>query len=264
MFGAALNAVDSVLAFLPYWARVTFWAAALGVGTMLMYGAFSDQQRLNRLKEESKAARRALQSYEGTDFSKLWELMRESLALSTRQMKHMLGPTMLAGIPVIMVMIWMDGAYRHRLPEPGASVDVQTVMSDGADTSRASWQPASARLSDPRETDAGFGTELRWPGAGGEPAEQVRLTTQGRDAPLLSLPLEHPRASVGKYWWGRAVFANPAGYLPDDGPVEQVRLELPQREYLPFGPGWLRGWEALFLIAISVAAGGTKWAFGID
>ena len=42
------------------------------------------------------------------------------------------------------------------------------------------------------------------------------------------------------------LIGNPLGYLPDNSGVERVTLTLPQPEYLPFGPGWLRHWLAVF------------------
>jgi hypothetical protein len=56
-------------------------------------------------------------------------------------------------------------------------------------------------------------------------------------------------------WWNVLV-GNPAGYLPGPGDVDAVELNLPRAEFLPFGPGWLRGWIGYFfgiVIVLSLA-----------
>jgi hypothetical protein len=57
---------------------------------------------------------------------------------------------------------------------------------------------------------------------------------------------------------------NPAGYLPDDAPVDEVRIDLPRRELHGFGPSWMRGWEAIFLPVLFVAALAYKIVRRID
>ena len=46
-----------------------------------------------------------------------------------------------------------------------------------------------------------------------------------------------------------AIIGNPAGYLPEQGPIESVTIALPERQYLPVGPDWLRSW---FTVALAV------------
>ena len=69
------------------------------------------------------------------------------------------------------------------------------------------------------------------------------------------VPLARPVPVVEKRHWWNALIGNPAGYLPEAGPVERIELSLPAVEVLPFGPSWLRGWEVLFftlLVAFSL------------
>ncbi len=60
------------------------------------------------------------------------------------------------------------------------------------------------------------------------------------------VPLAAPVPVIEKHRWWNWLIANPTGYLPADAPVERVEVRLPALEVVPFGPSWMRGWEALF------------------
>jgi hypothetical protein len=52
------------------------------------------------------------------------------------------------------------------------------------------------------------------------------------------------------------LIGNPIGYLSANSPLEWIELGLPQQEYLPLGPSWLRAWYVVFfgvLLAASLA-----------
>ena len=72
-----------------------------------------------------------------------------------------------------------------------------------------------------------------------------------------------PRARLTRRSWWHDLFSNPAGYLPDRARVAVVSFGLPERRFLPFGPAWLQGWHALFLVVLSVAAVAVKYGRGI-
>jgi hypothetical protein len=68
--------------------------------------------------------------------------------------------------------------------------------------------------------------------------------------------LSAPVPTIHKRQWWNALIGNPLGYLPDSSRLEWIELGLPQREYLPFGPAWLRAWYVVFfgvLLAASLA-----------
>jgi hypothetical protein len=50
------------------------------------------------------------------------------------------------------------------------------------------------------------------------------------------------------------LLGNPAGYLPDHGPLERIDLEIPAKEYLPVGPAWLKAWYVLFFGVLLIAS----------
>lgn len=258
MFDVVLTFVDSLLAFIPVWGRVTLWGIVMGAGTMLMYGWISDQDEIGEIKERAEEARKEMQAYDGEEFEPIWTLAKRSLSLSFEQLKVMLGPTMAAGVPIILLLIWMEGAYTHQLPAEGEVVETTIAPAEAVtgDETGVFWSPKATPVEGEKAT-----MRIRWPGAN---AEDVALVDGDSGDELVTLPLEHPRPRLSKKSWDNWLFANPNGYLPQDGPVATVSFEFPLRHLVPFGPSWLRTWHALFLTILSAAAIIVKVAFGID
>ncbi|UCH73190.1 MAG: hypothetical protein JSU82_12605 [Rhodospirillales bacterium] len=231
---------------LPDGARLVLWAVLAGATSMGLYWLSSPQGKLNTAKRDATAARRALADYDG-DFDGLWPLMGRSLATSFRHLGLALGPALLGSLPVLMLMGWMAGQYGFDLPAAGEPVRIQAEPSD-VDlqwTDRASLADTNPWV-------------LIWP----EPGEPASLTdVAGR--PLLTLPLTHPVPVIHKRAWWNLFFANPLGTLPPDAPVDLIDIGLRPRVFLPFGPSWLRSWEAPFILVVLIASMAVKILFRI-
>lgn len=63
---------------------------------------------------------------------------------------------------------------------------------------------------------------------------------------------------------GKTETANPLGYLPQDSSVEMIHIGLPARQYLDFGPDWMRGWMFSFFITFLVSSVAFKLLLKID
>jgi len=81
------------------------------------------------------------------------------------------------------------------------------------------------------------------------PAKGTTLQLLGPNgSTLLVLPPIRPTPVLHKRQWWNALMANPAGYLDDNNIVELVQLELPEKQFIPLGPPWLRGWLPTFIL----------------
>jgi len=239
--------IDAVLAgFLPDTLRLVLWGIAAGAGSMGLYWLTSPQKKLKQAKQDANAARQAMSSYDG-NFDGIFPLMVRSLSTSMRHFGLALGPALLGSLPVLFLMVWMSGSYGYRMPEPGADVTVASV----GQTAPLSWTDG---------TDIGTKTSwtVNWP----PPGKTLSLTNAAGTS-LLSLPLAHPVPVRHKRVWWNMLFANPLGSLPPDAPVEAIEIGLEAQVFVPFGPGWMQGWEALFIMVVLVASVAIKIIFRI-
>jgi hypothetical protein len=207
---------------MPAGMRLALWGVAGALVSMLLYRAISAQERVARGKVELAEARRTLDAYEG-EFAGALPLMRRLLRVAVAQVGRVGWPALLASLPLLSLLLWMGTAYGYRYPGHGEQPDIQTVPS----RLQASWL-------DP---------------VGPAAAPHVVIVDDS-DRILTDIPLVEPVPMVHKRQWWNALFGNPAGYLPPQSPVDRVDIELPRKHYLLVGPGWMRGWETVFLVPL--------------
>ncbi len=239
--------IDEALGFLPPVVRILLWSAVAGFLSMTVYRLLSRQERMSGIKQEMLALRRRIAAFEG-DFEALWPLLRRNLALSMRHLGLSFLPAMVAGLPVVAVLLFLSDRFDARLPEPG---DPVTLVLHPADDAPAPLP----RFEGGRAEAVGEGRwQLPWP-----PADApVRvLSPEGRL--LVRLPLSAPVPVVARRRWWNDWIGNPAGYLPDDAGVEEIEIGLPALEVVPWGPAWMRGWLPLSLVVIVLVSLFLKW-----
>jgi len=234
----ALTWLDARLAtVLPAAWRLVLWGMVAGAFTMGLYWRLSPQKRLGEVKRRLAASKAALDQFDG-EFQDAFPLMRTMLSQALQQIGLVIGPALAAMVPVLCLIAWLSTAYGYRFPEPLAEIGVRTLPTT-----------FSAALVAARPTADDLRPRLRIVDTSGRMAHEQIL-----GAPVTTL---HSRR-----WWS-ALIGNPAGYLPDALGVERVDIDLPRQRYLPFGPAWLRGWEAVFFVALSMAALAIKLGFRI-
>lgn len=208
---------------LPPMGRLIMWAALAALASMELYRVASPQRRLERLKTAIRGAQRRLTDYDG-DFDGAGPLIGRVLSLALRRIALVLPATLLAALPILMLCIWLDTAYGRAFPQPGQPVAV--AAPEGFEGQWRGDEPGLPRV---RVADGGGGT----------------VADVAIGAPVRVL---HKRE-----WWNLLV-ANPAGYLPEEGPVDRIEIDLPRLELHGMGPDWLRGWEPVFVLALMAFA----------
>lgn len=233
--GALFGWIDARLAsWTPDAARLVFWSLLAAASTMALYWWLSPQAKIGESKRRLQQAKAALDRYEG-DIAGARPLMREMLRQALRQIGLVLGPTLAAGLPVLCILVWASTSFGHRYPEPGEPVAVSTDPSG----LQGQWSQDPARA---------------------RPHVVVR-DAQGQL--VGEIEVAAPVTTVHKRSWWNALVGNPAGYLPEHAPLDRIEIGLPEKQYLHFGPGWMRGWEFLFLSAMMLAALAIKTVFRI-
>ncbi len=238
-----LDAFDSVLAAsgLPALARMIVYAIASAWLGMVLYRRFSDQTALTELRQKVQASQRAL-ALHGGDFTELRGLIHNNFLLSLRQLGLSLRPALLASLPLLFLMPWLSNRFAFEPPPTGASINVCAEPSSA--TSVLHWQPSDAAII--IDSDC---WQVKSPRAG---ASSELVDNTGRS--LLSISDAYASGIKHKHIWLNYLIGNPAGYLPDDAPLQALHIALPPRELIHIGPGWMRGWEfSYFLIVFAVS-----------
>jgi hypothetical protein len=244
-FSAADRLLSTWLSPLP---RVIFWGCFMSVVVMLLYRWISPQRKLARLKSDTTIARRQIVVFDG-ELSGLWPVVRQSLVLSLRQILNIAIPAIVASLPLLACLVWLQSAYGLRAPAPGEPVRLEVAPS--SESIRA--VPGSALDRD------GDSWRVRWPEAG------TTVQLLDRDDTLLVAVGESPVSPVvePRRWWN-ALLGNPMGYLPSETAIDRLQFGFAPQELIASGPAWIRGWEAPFFLSLFVLSILIKVLFRIE
>lgn len=215
---------DRLTRMLPAPLAVALWGVIAAVASLELYRVLSPQRRIDQLRRDARRAQERLSAYDG-EFEGAAPLIRRMLGLSLKRVAIVLPATLVAALPVIVLLVWLSNSYGYRFPGPG--------------------EPVPVEVAPPREA--------RWVDATSGSASRVQaFEPDGRL--VLDLPVPAAVPVLHKHTWWNWLIGNPAGYLPDDAPFDALVLAMPRHELLTVGPSWLRGWEAVFLPVLLVAA----------
>lgn len=236
-----LDAMDGWMAAVPAAVRLAVWAAIGAIVSMGLYRLTSRQDRMAELKPQIREAQKALSNFDG-ELNEVWPLMRRQMGLNFRQLGLATGPALLASIPLLFVLVWLSN--RYDLVDPAVGQQIPLSVSN------------DAPLSAPGLSESNGEYTLAWPSS--------PVTVSHQATALFTIDPESALATVvHKKQWYNALIGNPMGYLPDAASVELVTLDLDSVEYLGFGPGWMRGWEMLFLSLLFAFSLAIKFAWKI-
>ena len=231
--------VDQVMSGVaPPTLRLIVWGLVAAVLSMGLYWMFSPQHRLTDVKIRAAKAREDLNAFDG-EFGEAWPLMQSMLSLSFRQLTMTTMPALLASIPVLMLIVWLSTAYGYAMPDGQSRIEVETT-------------PNTAVLAKYQSPD------------GPVAANHPRLIVTNVDGDVVGdIALAAPVPTIHKKQWWNRLIGNPLGYLPADSDIDAIEIDLPERDYLGFGPSWLRPWYVLFFTILVVGSLAIKMAFRI-
>ncbi len=234
-------------AVLPPVARLVLWALLGSAVSMALYRLLSSQGKMARLKAEIAGTRGEIAAYDG-DLDGMRPLLMRSIGLSLRQVALAVGPAVLASLPLLVLLVWLENAYGFALPQPGETIEVR--LSPAAADAR--WQGSGS------EGGPGGADHVVWPDDG-----SAMVLVDGLGHTLLSLPPPAAVPVIHKRLWWNALIGNPLGYLPEESPVDEIEIELPRQRHLDAGPSWLGRWETVFFTVLVLASVAIKVVFHI-
>jgi hypothetical protein len=147
---------------------------------------------------------------------------------------------------VIVMIAWLAIRWAQPMPAPGTPVALTHAP------------PETALTVEPPAALPSPGT-LAWP----PPDAPVSLKDGTGTVVYEGLGARPPASVIHKPVWWNALLGNPAGYLPESTPLREVRLAVPEREVLGFGPSWARGFELTYFATVVVVSLAIKAAFRI-
>ncbi len=223
----------TLLGFLPASVHILIWAAIGAFLSMELYRVLSPQAKVAQLKLELQEVQAKVADFDG-EFPEAWPMLKHMIGLALQRIVAVLPSTLIASLPLLCIVVWLDSAYGYSFPPQGQAVQVEPPA------------PYTGKWVD---TGAGL------------PHAQV-LNSGGQvvaDTPVhAAIPVLH------KWQWWNALLGNPAGYLSKDAPVDEVRIALPAQTIFNIGPSWLRGWEPSFFLAVLLIALTLKWVRQIE
>ena len=212
--------------------RIALWALLASALSMGLYRLTSNQKKLAALKGEIAALKAKINAAETDDYAAAVASSKALLSLSLRHVGQTLGPTVLAGLPVLFVLAFLAQTYSYVAPEAGIPLTAAIAYEDGHTETTTLTFP----VNDPRfEADIATG-----------------------NAPASPVPV------IAKPSWTDWFFGNPAGTLKPASAIREISFKVTPQRFLPFGPDWLAGWEALFLTLMVVASLAIKAIFRIE
>ncbi len=235
LFDLPAPLLHSANAYLVDWTSpslaIFLWAVIGAIICMEIYRKFSPQKRILQIKQDAASSQHQLAHFDGT-MEEAWPLLRNMLSLSFRRVAIVLPATLISACPIIVLLVWLSNEYSYQFPAADEVVTVNTTS-----PFNAQWIP-------------------------GEPPQiQVEKPTGNI---LFNMPLRAPVPSLHKPVWWNTLVSNPAGYLPESAPVEEITFKLPEKSISHFGPPWMRSWEFIFIPALFIAAFAYKFIRGIQ
>lgn len=100
-----------LLSFLAPPARLVVWAALAALGSMELYRLLSPQDRIRRVESDLRLTRAELDAHDGS-FGEGWSIARDMLRLSLRRVLMVVPATVMASLPLLLLVVWLSGMYR--------------------------------------------------------------------------------------------------------------------------------------------------------
>lgn len=231
-----------VATLIPPLGRLILWGIVAALVSMGLYRALSAQERIGRTKAKLAQSRQQLEAYDG-EFAGAAPLIGNLLRTALQQVGLVAWPAILSSLPLLALICWLSTAYGYRYPAPGTVPAIQTMPSQ----LQTEWIEGARNETAPEQRAA------------------PRILVAGLDQQILAeISLTAPVPVIHKWQWWNLLIGNPVGYLPSNASVDRIEVALPDKEYLGFGPPWLRGWEIPFFVSLIVVSIVVKVWWRID
>jgi hypothetical protein len=238
---------QSISGFTPAWARILLLSLVSSGLSMGLYAWVSPQKKLKSVSQNARQARNALIGYDG-EFDGLIPLVKQALGHSFKHLSLIVFPALLASLPLLCILVWLSNHFDTVPPSAG-----ETVCLEIHPANRAKHLNFSIPIVLQEDQPC-----LSWPD------KNLIVIRDAEGRLLVKLDVNFSTGMVHKKVWWNLLNANPAGYLPDDMPVEMIIVDLKPLEVLSLGSDWMRGWPFVFLVPLLIFSIVIKIIFRIE
>jgi len=235
--------LDSLLFNLPDLVKLIIWGLLAGYGSMWLFKRFSDQGKIQIIKQQVKNNQKKMAEFEG-EMAELLPLVGQTLKLAFKQLGAALGPALLVSIPVIFLLAWISNHYGLIQPVADEPYLAEVQVADGVnfDPGIYNWEnTASARFGSDDQA-----WEFNWPKNG------LDLRLKQGETNILNISSDSISPLVHKRQWWNWLIGNPMGYLPADSEIDQLMFNFRQKKIIEVGPSWMHGWMFTFFMSFLV------------
>lgn len=210
---------------------IIVWSLLCSVAVLFLYRLCSPQAKLRVFKQRMREIQSDLIK-DPDDLALMLRLSGENIRIALTRFLYTFLPTCIAILPLLSLTSWLNAEYGYVSPESSAQIEATGMP--GEVNVRVETVAEGLVIFDATGTRIG----------------DVELPPQGQ--------------GLGRKVWWNMVLGNPMGYLSDDASINSVEFNFERREFISFGPGWLRGWEAIFLLGMTVFSSVLKIAFKVE
>ncbi|WP_372807965.1 hypothetical protein [Pontiella sp.] len=243
------GAVNGVLSgLLGAAGAILVWSLFCSGAVLFLYRLCSPQEQLRFFKRRMREIQVEL-AKNPDDLRALLRLSGENIRLALKRFAFTFLPTCIAVLPLFSLTCWINAEYGYAAPLPDERIGI-AVQPEGAAFLVGTLPPGRA----PAATNA-----VRMvAGMSGV----VLLDSLGN--PLQTVGFPPPGNAVAHRQWWNGLLGNPMGYLPASSEIDSVQFAFGRRDFIPVGPNWLRGWETLFLMGMTVFSLLLKIVFKVE
>ena len=268
-------AIDKIfdLVLLPFWSLDPFWSLLLfslllGVFMLIVFRYTSDQKQIKVAKDRMKAHVFEIRIFKD-DLRILLSAQKNVVLYNLKYMQHFVRPMLFMAIPMVVVLLQLEGWFGYRPLNPGESaiVSVKKPMSEGIEMAKVALA-AEKGLTVETPPLRIPGEEVDWRVRADEPGEHtLTLTVLGQVLqkkvvvfPNGSLARVSPGAATAGLLWGASL--NSDGESPLVNAAQFIEVEYPSRTIRVLG--WELHWLLVFFVLSTVFAFALKGFFKVE
>lgn len=224
------------------------WSLLCALAVLFVYRLLSPQAKLRIFKQRMRQIQSEL-AKDADDLPRILRLSGENIKIALKRFLYTLLPTLIAILPLLSLTSWINSQYGYQVPEAGRVIELNVIPEDAE--LQVQCLPADEPPAVSRQVVAD--------------SDMTGLAVLDLDGTQLAeMHMPPPSSSVSKKVWWNVLLGNPMGYLPENAGIEHIAYNFPRRELIPAGPHWMRGWEFVFLLGMTIFSILLKLKFKVE